>query len=162
MLKTLREVLPKIPADTQVGLRIYGDRMGFTPVEACRASTLVAPIVSNNIDNIQSALSKRRPRGMTPITFSLKQAIKYDFGNFVGKKHIVLMTDGGENCEESPCSFVMQLIKFRRDVQIDVIAFNAFNNEIISSVLGFSTSTDLALIEVALSLTILKYFDITK
>jgi Ca-activated chloride channel family protein len=129
MLKTLREVLPKISADTQVGLRIYGYRMGFTPVEACRASTLAVPIVSNNVDNIQSALSKRKPRGMTPITFSLKQAIKYDFGDFIGKKHIVLMTDGGENCDESPCSFVMQLIKFRRDVQIDVIAFNINNSD---------------------------------
>ena len=34
------------------------------------------------------------------------------------------MTDGGENCDESPCKFVMQMIKVRRDVQIDVIAFN--------------------------------------
>jgi Ca-activated chloride channel family protein len=43
---------------------------------------------------------------------------------FNGKKHIILMTDGGENCDESPCKFVMNLIKIRRDVSIDVIAFN--------------------------------------
>ena len=61
---------------------------------------------------------------MTPITYSLKQAIKYDFMGFSGKKHIILMTDGGENCDESPCTYVMDLIKIRRDVQIDVIAFN--------------------------------------
>ena len=66
---------------------------------------------------------------MTPITYSLKQAIKYDFMGFTGKKHIILLTDGGENCDESPCTFVMNLIKIRRDVQIDVIAFNINNDE---------------------------------
>ena len=124
MLKTMHEILPKISPDTKVGLRIYGYKMGFTPIEACRASILVSPIAPNNSNSIKSSLSKRKPRGMTPITFSLKQAIKYDFKNFTGKKHIILMTDGGENCDESPCKFVMELIKFRRDVEIDVIAFN--------------------------------------
>jgi hypothetical protein len=124
MLKTMRDILPKIPQDTQIGLRIYGYKMGFTPVEACRASTLAVPIAAGNGRNIENSLMKRKPRGMTPITFSLKQAIKYDFANFIGLKHIILMTDGGENCDESPCTFVMELIKFRRDVKIDVIAFN--------------------------------------
>ena len=66
---------------------------------------------------------------MTPITYSLKQAIKYDFMGFSGKKHIILLTDGGENCDESPCTFVMNLIKIRRDVHIDVIAFNINDSE---------------------------------
>ena len=124
MIKTMHEILPKINPQAMVGLRVYGHRMGFTPIEACRASTLLTPIEANNSQNISYALSKHKPRGMTPITYSLKQAIKYDFMGFTGKKHIILMTDGGENCDESPCSFVMDLIKIRRDVQIDVIAFN--------------------------------------
>lgn len=124
MLKTMEEILPKINPETWVGLRVYGHRMGFTPMEACRASTLVTPISTNNSSNIAGALAKSRPRGMTPITYSLKQAIKYDFMGFTGKKHIILLTDGGENCDESPCTFVMNLIRIRRDVTIDVIAFN--------------------------------------
>lgn len=124
MLKTMEEILPKINPETWVGLRVYGHRMGFTPMEACRASTLVTPISVNNSSNIAGALAKSRPRGMTPITYSLKQAIKYDFMGFTGKKHIILLTDGGENCDESPCTFVMNLIRIRRDVTIDVIAFN--------------------------------------
>ncbi len=124
MLKTMQEILPKISPDTWVGLRIYGHRMGFTPMEACRASTLAAPIMQNGSPGIEQALLKTKPRGMTPITYSLKQAIKYDFMGFPGKKHIILLTDGGENCDESPCTFVMNLIKIRRDVTIDVIAFN--------------------------------------
>ena len=124
MLKTMKEILPKINPNTWVGLRIYGHRMGFTPMEACRASTLVSPILKNNAPYIEQSLIKAKPRGMTPITYSLKQAIKYDFMGFNGKKHIILLTDGGENCDESPCTFVMNLIRVRRDVSIDVIAFN--------------------------------------
>ena len=124
MTQTMKRILPQINPETWVGLRIYGHRMGFTPIEACRSSSLVSPISKNNAGNIENALLSRKPRGMTPITYSLKQAIKYDFMCFNGKKHIILMTDGGENCDESPCKYVMELVKIRRDVQIDVIAFN--------------------------------------
>lgn len=129
MIKTMKKILSQISPNSYVGLRIYGHKMGFTPMEACRASTLASPISMNNSENISAALAKRKPRGMTPITYSLKQAIKYDFMGFRGKKHIILLTDGGENCDESPCTFVMNLIKVRRDVQIDVIAFNVNNSE---------------------------------
>lgn len=124
MIKTVKKIIPKISPNSEVGLRVYGHKIGFTPVDACRASSLVAPIAAYNAENIVNSLQKRRPRGMTPITYSLKQAVKYDFMGYLGKKHIILMTDGGENCDESPCSYVMDLIKIRRDVQIDVIAFN--------------------------------------
>ncbi len=124
MIATMKEILPKINPSTSVGLRVYGHRMGFTPMEACRASTLANPVIKNNSQNIAQSLMRTKPRGMTPITYSLKQAVKYDFMGFQGKKHIILMTDGGENCDESPCKFVMDLIKIRRDVSIDVIAFN--------------------------------------
>lgn len=129
MVETMKQILPKINPNTWVGLRIYGHRMGFTPMEACRASTLVSPILKNNTQYVEQSLIKAKPRGMTPITYSLKQAIKYDFMGFQGKKHIILLTDGGENCDESPCTFVMNLIKVRRDVSIDVIAFNVNDSE---------------------------------
>ena len=129
MINTMKEILPKIPQNAWVGLRIYGHKMGFTPMEACRASTLISPILKNNAPYIAQNLQKAKPRGMTPITFSLKQAIKYDFMGFSGKKHIILLTDGGENCDESPCTFVMNLINIRRDISIDVIAFNVQNDE---------------------------------
>ena len=98
--------------------------MGLTPFEDCRASSLVSPIAVANGINIRNSLLDIKPRGMTPITYSLKQAVKNDFLGFTGKKHIILLTDGGENCDESPCSYVLELIKVRKDVKIDVIAFN--------------------------------------
>ena len=118
MMNTMREILPKINPNTWVGLRVYGHRMGFTPMEACRASSLVSPISTHNTTNIEHALSKTKPR-----------AITYDFMGLYGKKHIILLTDGGENCDESPCTFVMNLIKIRKDVSIDVIAFNISDSD---------------------------------
>lgn len=124
MIDTMKSFLPNMNKNISVGLRVYGHRMGLTPFEACRASTLVSPIAVANGINIRNSLLDIKPRGMTPITYSLKQAVKNDFLGFTGKKHIILLTDGGENCDESPCSYVLELIKVRKDVKIDVIAFN--------------------------------------
>lgn len=124
MIDTMRKILTEISPNISVGLRVYGHRTGFTPFEACRASSLISPINPENGFNIQNRLSEIKPRGMTPITYSLKQAVKNDFLGFTGKKHIILLTDGGENCDESPCKYVMELVQIRKDVMIDVIAFN--------------------------------------
>lgn len=129
MLSTIRKILPALNPDASIGLRVYGHRMGFTQFDACHASTLMNPIQKNNTANLLTTLTRVKPRGMTPITFSLKQAVTYDFMGFNGKKHIILLTDGGENCDESPCEYVMELIKFRKDVTIDVIAFNIVNQD---------------------------------
>lgn len=129
LVETMQKILPEINKKQEIGLRIYGHRMGFTAFDACKASTLVAPILPSNSFNIGMQLTKLSPRGMTPITYSLKQAIKNDFGNFQGTKHIILLTDGGENCNESPCEYAMKLIKTRNDIKIDVIAFNINNKD---------------------------------
>ena len=127
MLSTMKKILPTINPNSLVGLRVYGHKMGFTPFDACRASSLIVPIQRGNGYNIHYNLTQLKPKGMTPITYSLKQAVKNDFIGFSGKKHIILLTDGGENCDESPCKFVMELIKVRKDIVIDVIAFNIDN-----------------------------------
>lgn len=124
MLDTMQQILPTLDKKTWVGLRVYGNRMGFTQYDACKASSLLVPISPSSVDQIQLKLAKTHPRGMTPITYSLKKAVDFDFLGFNGQKHIVLLTDGGENCDESPCTWVMELIKTRKDVKIDVIAFN--------------------------------------
>ncbi len=129
MIDTMKSILPNLNPNVSVGLRVYGHRMGFTPMEACRASTLVSPIARSNGMKVRDRLMEIKPRGMTPITYSLKQAVKNDFIGFTGKKHIILLTDGGENCDESPCKYVMELIKVRKDINIDVIAFNIDDEE---------------------------------
>lgn len=120
----MRHILPQISPDTKVGMRVYGHTCNLIAYNACRSSELIVPLGENNSEIIANELSRLRPRGMTPITYSLKQAVKRDLNNFDGIKHIILLTDGGENCDESPCDYSIELMKTRRDIKIDVIAFN--------------------------------------
>ena len=120
----LAEILPKISPSVKTGLRVYGHKAGFTYLQGCMASKLTVAPALNNHNNIIQSLYSTNAVGWTPITYSLKQAINNDFTNASGKKHIILLTDGGENCDESPCTFVINLMKTRSDITIDVIAFD--------------------------------------
>ncbi len=128
-LNTLYEILPKIPQGVRVGLRVYGQTSGFTYFQGCMASKLLVPLGTNNRDAIYGALSRTNAVGWTPITYSLKQAVANDFIGVAGKKHIILLTDGGENCDESPCTYVIELMKYRDDISVDVIAFDVNDYE---------------------------------
>lgn len=124
---TLKQILPKISDNTNVGIRVYGHTCNIFAYNACKSSELLVPLGKNNSAQINHAISKLRPKGMTPITYSLKQAVNKDFEKLRGEKHIILLTDGGENCDESPCDYAIELMKTRRDIKIDVIAFNVHN-----------------------------------
>ena len=124
----LKRVLPQISSDTKVGLRVYGHTCNLLAFNACKSSELLVPLGTNNFQQINSAIAKLRPRGMTPITYSLKQGVNKDLKGQEGTKHIILLTDGGENCDESPCDYAIELIKQRRDIKIDVIAFNVHDS----------------------------------
>ena len=120
----MKQILPEISSDTKIGVRVYGHTCNIFAYNACRSSELLVPLGENNSIKINSAISKLRPRGMTPITYSLKQGVNKDLKNYDGIKHIILLTDGGENCDESPCDYAIELMKNRRDIKIDVIAFD--------------------------------------
>ena len=125
----MRAILPQISPETKIGMRVYGHTCNLIALSACRSSELIVPIGYNTKENIISEMSHLRPRGMTPITYSLKQAVKKDLNGFEGVKHIILLTDGGENCDESPCDYSIELMKTRRDIKIDVIAFNVHDSD---------------------------------
>lgn len=125
----MARILPQISSDTKVGIRVYGHTCNMIAYNACRSSELLVPLAENNSRQINSAISKLRPRGMTPITYSLKQAVKKDLSGMDGVKHIILLTDGGENCDESPCDYAIELVKRRRDIKIDVVAFNVHDSD---------------------------------
>ena len=125
----MAHILPQISNDTKVGLRVYGHTCNLIAYNACRSSELIVPLGLNNSAKISSELQRLRPRGMTPITYSLKQAVKKDLNGYDGIKHIVLLTDVGENCDESPCDYAIELMKHRRDIKIDVIAYNVYDGD---------------------------------
>lgn len=125
----MKKILPEISSDTKVGIRVYGHTCNIFAYNACRSSELLVPLDYNSSTMINNSIAKLRPRGMTPITYSLKQAVKSDLDGEKGIKHIILLTDGGENCDESPCDYAIELMKQRRDIKIDVIAFDVHDSD---------------------------------
>lgn len=125
----MKKILPEISSDTKVGIRVYGHTCNVFAYNVCRSSELLVPLDYNNSLKINNSIAKLRPRGMTPITYSLKQSVKKDLAGEEGVKHIILLTDGGENCDESPCDYAIELMKQRRDIKIDVIAFNVHDSD---------------------------------
>ena len=132
MLDTMRNILPKISPQKEVGMRAYGYRIGLTPFDSCKASKLFVPISKGGNVLISRQIEKTKAIGMTPITYSLKSALKNDFTDYDGQKHIILLTDGGENCGESPCSFMTKNLRFYPNLKIDVIAYDIKNQDDIS------------------------------
>lgn len=120
----LKQIVPQISSNTKIGMRVYGHTCNIFAYNACRSSELLVPLGENNSYKVLNSINKLRPKGMTPITYSLKQAVKKDLSDLKGVKHIILLTDGGENCDESPCDYAIKLMKERRDIKIDVIAFD--------------------------------------
>lgn len=128
-ISALEQILRQIPRETYVGFRAYGHRSGLTYFDSCRASKLINPLSQNNNHIILASIYRLHPQGTTPITYSLKQSVLRDFGGFTGKKRIILLTDGGENCDESPCEYALELVKIRNDIRIDVIALDVNDDE---------------------------------
>lgn len=139
-IDAINRILQNVPNETKIGLRVFGitntpaiivdaDGNGrFNRKEICSASKLVLPISSYNNSNIVNSLSELRPRGATPIGYSLREAIKHDFVGSSGLKHIILITDGRENCGDDPCRYIKQVMSQRNDILIDVIGITVDPN----------------------------------
>ncbi len=124
-------ILPKITEQTNVALRVFGqgNQNSFGLFNGCKATTLVSRAKPMNTDGIISGLSSAVIGGATPLTYALQQTVYKDFASLksdVGKK-IVLVTDGDETCGGDPCAFVRNLVKYRKDIIIDVVIVNGSN-----------------------------------
>lgn len=135
-INAAKNQLSKIDSQKQVGLRIIGITidsaiMSFfiNPDYMCKATKLVVPISAYNIENINKNLDTIFPMGITPLTYTLKTAVDYDFDINAYPKHIILITDGAESCDADPCSYIKNIMLKRNDIKIDVIAITVNQND---------------------------------
>ncbi len=96
-----------------LALRLYGHRSR----NSCTDTELAVPFgspasVAGSLTEIVSTLT---PRGKTPITLSLTEALR-DFGERSGE--IILISDGIETCSADPCALVREWRE--RDISIRV------------------------------------------
>lgn len=131
---TLQTILPKVSANTNVGLRVFGQGSGnFFVVDmfnACKATKLISFPRSSNTSSVISGLYSTKIGAATPLTYALDRTVYQDFSAFpkTVKKKIVLVTDGEETCQRDPCAFVRELASSRSDIVIDVIIVNGSDN----------------------------------
>ena len=124
-----KKFLDTLNPSSLIGLRVIGIVLDSNIInylknfnELCTATKLLVPINSNNIENIKNGLNSLLPLGMTPLEYSLDSAIKYDFSSTASLKHIILVTDGVDGCNGDPCRYIKELMQYRNDIKIDIIA----------------------------------------
>ncbi|HTE34621.1 MAG TPA: VWA domain-containing protein [Chryseolinea sp.] len=87
----------------ELGLRVYGHRSP-QEIKNCKDTFLEVPFKSKNHTLIIDKLQTIKPKGVTPITYSLEQAAN-DFPAGPGYRNIViLITDGIESCGGDLCA----------------------------------------------------------
>ena len=116
--KGLRSVIDELPADSKVGLRVYGSTISDGK-GSCKDTQLLAPVATVDKDKLKSGVDKLKPLGNTPIAYSLQQAYK-DLPSS-GPRSIVLVSDGEENCGGNPCKVARELKKKGANFYIDVV-----------------------------------------
>jgi Ca-activated chloride channel family protein len=95
-------------ADLELALRVYGHRFS-RQANNCQDSKLEVPFALKNHTTIVNKIKEIKPKGVTPITYSLLQAAN-DFPAGKGSRNIlILITDGIESCGADPCAVSLEL-----------------------------------------------------
>lgn len=123
--RALKQVANALPAGAQVGLRVYGSEIAEsqkTEPRACRDTELVMPVGPLDRQKMYRAVDSFRAVGETPIAYSLGKAVN-DLGD-AGRRVVVLISDGEENCTPDPCPTARKLADRGVDLQFNAIGFD--------------------------------------
>jgi len=110
LLTELVDSLDKVN-NLQMAFRVYGHRSPFISGSQrdCKDTKLEVPFANNNGKRIREALSDVKPKGTTPIAYSLEQSGN-DFPPCSNCRNmIILITDGIEECDGDPCAISAML-----------------------------------------------------
>ncbi len=125
----VKGIVQTLPDNEYVGLRTVGvhplvmfKMITEVPNALCRATALLNTVQQNNRNNIITSLNGIVPSGASPLQYTLETAINHDFNLNTRLKHIILITDGYENCDGDPCNYIRRIMMSRSDIKIDVVA----------------------------------------
>lgn len=115
----VRRAMPHIAPFRRLGLIVYGPG---AEDDACRNIDLRFPPVRDAAPRILAAVDALEPDGETPLTASVQEAAEVlDYRNRPGV--VVLVTDGKETCDGSPCTLAAELAADAQDLTVHVIGF---------------------------------------
>ncbi len=124
--KALNNTIDSLPPNVDVGLRVYGatvkDKNDADPSkQACQDSQLIHPIEELDRAKLKEAVNGFKAVGQTPISHALLEGAK-DLGD-EGNRHIILVSDGEENCVPDPCKEVEAIAGSGITLRIDAVGF---------------------------------------
>lgn len=94
----------------RMALRVYGHQRPVPPQD-CGDTKLEVPFSKNNANKIKQELNSIKPKGTTPIAYSLEMSAG-DFPKGSDSRNIIiLITDGIESCDGDPCAVSQNLQK---------------------------------------------------
>ena len=100
----------------ELAFRAYGHRSKGD----CRDSELIVSFGAPEqvLARLKSFMGSINPMGKTPISFSLREALK-DFGDRRGE--IILISDGEETCDDDPCALVRAWNEQQVKIKVHVV-----------------------------------------
>lgn len=100
----------------EIAFRAYGHREKAD----CRDSELIVPFSTQGAakPKIKDAVANIRPTGKTPISYSLREALK-DFDGRAGD--ILLISDGIETCDIDPCELMREWQASNVNIRVHVV-----------------------------------------
>jgi Ca-activated chloride channel homolog len=116
------QLVRRLPQGAPVGLRVYGSKVAEVSKEqACRDTELSVPVGPLDKGRMTSTVRGLQGKGRTPIGASLL-ATPDDLGSASGRRSVVLVSDGGDNCAPpDPCKAAEQVAKRGVDLSISVV-----------------------------------------
>jgi len=118
----VKTIIGQLPAEAQVGLMVYGNRVPSTPdhAKACGDINLVAPVAPLDKAALTSAVDGIDAKGETPIGASLQRAAAALPKGSAGS--IVLVSDGEDSCAPpAPCDVAKQLSSGGVQLTVDTV-----------------------------------------
>ena len=122
-LRAAQQAVDRLPADTLVGVRLYGGRVGLTKrAESCRDSSLVMPFTLRSLFSLTSVAAQIHPQGFSPIAEALRQAGN-DFGAGAGRHDLLLLSDGDDTCDGDPLAAARALSAAGVQLRVQTVAY---------------------------------------
>lgn len=116
------ELVQRLPPGAPVGLRVYGSKVDeASRAEGCRDTRLTVPVGPLDKATLRDTVHALQGKGRTPIGASLL-ATPGDLGGSQGRRSVVLVSDGGDNCAPpNPCAAAKRIAKQGVDLSISVV-----------------------------------------
>ncbi len=138
-LAVLDDVVASLPDDLGVGLRVYGHRESSKSAKTCLDSEQLVPIAKLDRDRILKAAAQLKPRGETPLVFSVLKAV--DDLKAAGGGSVILITDGEESCRGDAKAAAAQIAASDVNVALNIVGFTLTGKAVEAELGTFAKST---------------------